>query len=207
MHKRTWLAVASGLLAAHLTSPAWTDDDDGPRPAGLTPRVANAKASARARQFIDYGDARFRKQQFSDAYQRYCKASESAPDLPDAYFRQAVAHTALGRYAPAMKSIRRGMSLEPDWAKTTFRLDQLYGDSRAAKQMHLEQLALAAGEPPESADLMFLLGVELFFDGQPSRAKTFLERAAELGVEQHLVRGFIREASRQARRRPRSEDL
>ncbi|HVA47725.1 MAG TPA: tetratricopeptide repeat protein [Pirellulales bacterium] len=181
------------------------DVEDGEKPAGLKVRVANAEATARARQFIEYGDARFRQQEFSEAQQRYRKASEAAPNLAEAYFREALAQIALGRYAPAMKSVRRGMALDPDWPTSRFRVDQIYGENRAAKQMHLEQLATAAEKHPENADLIFLLAVELFFDEQPSRAKTFFKRAGQLGTEDHLVRAFLDAIPRE--RPPAGEDL
>lgn len=100
-------------------TPGLEDDTDAAQP---KVRVANAEAMARARQFIEYGDARFRQQQFTDAYQRYRKAAESAPNLADAYFRQAFAQAALGRYRPAVNSIRRGLALEPEWATKPLRL-------------------------------------------------------------------------------------
>jgi tetratricopeptide (TPR) repeat protein len=185
-------------------TPGLEDDLDAARP---KVRIANAEATARARQFIEYGDARFRHQQFADAYQRYRKAAESAPNLADAYFRQAFAQAALGRYRPAVNSIRRGLALEPEWAKAPLRLGQLYDRNRAAKETHLERLALAADDEPESGELMFLLGVELLCDDQPERARTFLLRAAELGLEKQIVRGFLDTAVRQSKRKPRGEEL
>ena len=188
-----------------LALPDVADEDDAP--ARPKVRVANAEATARARQFIDYGDARFHRQEFSEAYQRYRKAAEAAPDLADAYFREGFAQSALGRYLPAVKSIRRGLALKTDWATSEFNLSHLYHGNRAAKELHFEQLATAADKQPESAELMFLLGVELFFDGQPVRAHTFLHRAADLGFDAELLRGFLDAAARQKHRRPRGEEL
>jgi Flp pilus assembly protein TadD len=188
------------------TRPAPELDDDGDTAAPKV-RVANAEATARARQFIEYGDARFQHQQFADAYQRYRKAADSAPNLADAYFRQAFAQAALGRYRPAVNSIRRGLMLEPGWANTAFRLKQLYQRNQAAKETHFERLALTAENEPESAELMFLLGVELLLDDQPERAGTFLERAAELGLERKVVQPFLHVARRRSQRKLRGEEL
>jgi tetratricopeptide (TPR) repeat protein len=173
----------------------------------LKVRAANAESTARARQFIEYGDVRFGRQQFSEAYQRYRKAAEAAPDLADAYFRQALAQSALDRYLPAVKTIRRGLAIKPDWAKTDFKLDQLYNHNRAAKETHFERLATAANDKPDNAELLYLLGVELFFDGQPARAHAFLKRASDLGLAQNLARPFLDSAAHQTNRRPRGEDL
>lgn len=180
------------------------DDDEALQAPRL--RVANAESTARARQFIDYGDASFRRQEFARAYDRYRKAAESAPNLAEPYFRQALAQSAIGQFLPAVKTIRRGVAIDADWWRSEFRLEQLYA-SRAAKQAHFERLALTAGDEPQSADLMFLLGVELFFDGQADRAATFLHRAAELGLEAKLLQGFLNSAARRGKRRPYAEEL
>lgn len=169
-------------------------------------RVANARSTARAQQFIDYGDASFRRQEFARAYDRYRKAAESAPNLAEAYFRQALAQSAIGQFLPAVKTIRRGLAIDAGWARSPFRLEQLY-PNRAAKEAHFERLALTAGDLPESAELFFLLGVELYFDGQHVRAATFLERAAELGLEEKLWRGFVDSAVRRTQRQPRGQEL
>ncbi|HVX10059.1 MAG TPA: hypothetical protein VHC22_02550 [Pirellulales bacterium] len=182
-----------------------SDEDEPSAPRKV--RVANAEATARALQFIEYGDARFQRQEFLEAYQRYRKAADAAPNLADAYFRQGFAQSALGRYLPAVKSIRRGLALQPDWPKADFRLDRLYLGNRAAKQMHFERLAIAAEENPDNAEMMYLLGVELFFDRQPDRAHTFLQAAAGLGLDAELVRGFIEAAARQSKRRAGGEEL
>ncbi|HWB07779.1 MAG TPA: hypothetical protein VG826_00945 [Pirellulales bacterium] len=193
------------LSQENATSP--DEEDERPQPLSLKLRVANAPSLARGRQFLEYGDARFRRQEFSEAFQRYRKAAEAAPNLADAYFRQALAQAALGRFRPAVNSIKRGMAIAPNWPSGEFRLGQLYGDSLAAKQTHFEQLALAAEKEPENSELLFLLGVEILLDGQPARAGTFLERAGELGLDSELVGPFLAVASQQARRRMKGVEL
>jgi tetratricopeptide (TPR) repeat protein len=196
---RRWLSAAVTLLlftssaialAQNRVSEAAPAPDDAP-----SVRVANAEAMARAKKFVEFGDARFREQKFSDAFQDYRKAAEAAPNLPDAYFRQALAQAALGRYAPAMKSVRRAALLDADWPKCTPRLTQLYGDNQAVKQMHFEQLATAVEKDLDNKDLMFLLAIELLCDDQPTRAKLFFKRAEQLGIEPNLVKPFLRVTS------------
>jgi len=169
-------------------------------------RTSNAEAVARARQFIGFGDEHFRTQEFSDAYQRYKKAASAAPDLADAFFRQGFSLLAMGRYEPAARAFKHGLTLKPDWAKSSFRLDELYGDNRLAKATHLERLAAEATAHPQNADLMLLLGLGLHFDGQAERARPFFEHAAELGADRQAVAGFLKPAvdaaaGEQARRR------
>lgn len=173
-------------------------DEPAPRPA-VNP--ANAAATARARQFLAFGDERFREQEFSLAYQRYKKAAQAAPDLADAYFRQGLAQIALGRYPSAAAAIKRGLAFQPRWASSDFRLDQLYGDNRLAKNNHLERLADAAANDADNAELIFLVGIELHFDGQAGRARPFFERAADLGEDAGLLKRFLQTEAQPVRHR------
>ena len=157
-------------------------------------REVHPEVLARAWKFIGYGDNYFGAQKYSDAYQRYKKAAQTTATLADAHFRQGYALVALGRYELAAKALKRGLELDPDWARSNFRNDDLYGDNGMAKTAHLDALALAATKKPNDADLLFLLGVYLHFDGQADRAKPFFDRAAELaGDEDAHLGAFLRE--------------
>ena len=59
------------------------EDDDGLEPKRGAERGTNPQALTRAGKFISYGDARFAKQEYLDANQRYRAASQSAPQLAD----------------------------------------------------------------------------------------------------------------------------
>jgi len=166
-------------------------DDPLEAPSGAE-RGTNAQSLARARNFIGYGDARFAKQEYSDAVDRYRSASRSAPQLADAWFRQGFAFIALGRYESAANSFRRGLKLDPGWVQTKFRLSELYGPDEGAKNAHRDALAQAAENNPNDADLLFLLGVHLYCDGQKERAAPFFERAKELsGSHAEHLRPFM----------------
>ena len=54
-------------------------------------------------------------------------------------------------------------------------------DNKIAKTAHFEALAKAVDENPQSADLLLLLGLQLFFDGQADRATPLFERCNQLG--------------------------
>jgi tetratricopeptide (TPR) repeat protein len=163
--------------------------------AAQKPRATNADSRARSQRFIVLGDGYFAKQAYSDASQRYKLAVQAAPDMADGYFRQGLALVALGHYDAAARSLKRGLTLEPNWAATDFRLSTLYADNGLAKAAHIEALAQAALRAP-SSDVLFLLGVMLYFDGQPARAKPFLVRSRELaaGDDAHLD-GFLRKVA------------
>lgn len=148
-------------------------------------RATNDQAVELGWKFIGFGDAHFQDQRYSQAYSRYKKASQAAPRLADAHFRQGFALVANGSYELAVKAFQRGFQLEPDWPQSDFRLDELYGANRLAKAAHVNALAQAAAADPQNADLLFLVGVHLYFDGQPARARPMFERAAKLDRGEH----------------------
>jgi tetratricopeptide (TPR) repeat protein len=145
-------------------------------------RATNDRVVALGWKFIGYGDAHFENQRYAEAYQRYRKAVQVAPRLAAAHFRQGFACTATGRYELAAQAFRRGLEFEPDWPSSDFRVDEIYGPNRLAKTSHLNALAQAASNDPHNGDLLFLVGVRLYFDDQQERAKKFFQRAADLGV-------------------------
>ena len=166
------------------------------KPAETAPRVATAETRALARRFIGFGDRQFVNEKFGEAYQRYRKAAEVMPELADAYFRQGFALIGSGRYDLAAKALKRGLTLNPGWPKSGFRLADLYGGNQRAKAAHLETLAATAEKSPNNADLLFLLGVCLFFDGARDRATPFFERAVQVGgAGEHLL-GFLEPAGK-----------
>lgn len=143
-------------------------------------RSTNAKAFALGRKFINYGDSQFVEQQYGQAYMRYKKSAQAAPQLAQAYLRQGWSLVASGRYELAIAAFKRGFELDPNWPKSQFRIDELYGPNRMAKTAHIDALAAAAADEPNNPDLLFLVGVFLYFDGQPHRAKPFFERMTQL---------------------------
>lgn len=156
--------------------------DDRPnddRPAPL--RGTNRDSMVRAGKFVGYGDNHFAAQRYNDAMQRYRTASEVAPGLAEAHFRLVYAWIAMNRYEQAAKALKRGLDLDPGWPTSDFRNDEIYGDNQISKRAHLDGLAKAATDSPQDRDLLLLLGVFLYFDGQPERARPFFQRADQLG--------------------------
>jgi tetratricopeptide (TPR) repeat protein len=161
---------------------------DDRRPAGraaergnVRVRESNEEAKALAGKFIAYGDTHFAKGNYSQAVSRYRTAAQNAPDLPETFLRQGFALTALGNYGAAIKSFRRGLLLDEDWWSSALKLDKLYGGQRELRLQHLEALAEAVEQNPHDANLLTLLGLQLFFDGQQQRALTFFDRSDQLG--------------------------
>jgi tetratricopeptide (TPR) repeat protein len=162
-----------------------------PAPPGQ-PKATNPEQKAKAGKFLTFGDTNFASQKYLAALGRYKTAAQVAPDLGEPYFRQGHTHVALGQYDSAIKAFRRGLRIEGDWTASPFRLEQLYGGDVVAKTGHLENLAKAVEANPFSTDLLTLLGLELFFDGQRERSLPFFERAAQLGGnEERLLDDFL----------------
>ncbi len=156
------------------------------------PRATNQQALNLAWRFIGFGDAHFGNSNYAEANDRYRKAATASPQLADSYFRQGYALMAMGRYDLAVGAIRRGLALAPGWPQSGFSNTELYGDNRQAKAAHLETLAAASEKAPNDADLLFLVGVCLHFDGKPERARPFFERADQLLAEDDAyVKAFL----------------
>lgn len=151
-------------------------------PAGIADKLrkSNAETRERARRFLQFGDALFLKQRFHEAAQRYRSAIEVAPDLPEAYYRQAFALLTVKQYRLAAKALRIAVELDPDMLRSDKLVQTLYGDNRLVKESHLEQLASAAINAPENGDLLFLLGGFLYANDEPEQGVRFLRKAHEI---------------------------
>jgi len=157
------------------------------------PRVTNTESKTRAGKFMQYGDTLFVKQKYNSALERYREAQTTAPDLAEPYFRQVFALVAAGQYDSAKKSLDRGLRVKLAWPDTNFELSTLYGPTgHLAKSSHREALASAIEQNPQAADLLVLMGVLLFCDGEHDRAQLFFDRAVELGANaEHLLDRFL----------------
>ena len=155
-------------------------------------RSSNAETRRRAALLVESADGMFRRQRYHEALQQYKTASRIAPDVAAWYFRQGHALTAVKRYELAADAFKRGLALDPTEAASTLTLDTLYHDARLAKHSQLDTLAATTLARPDDANLMFVLGVFLHFDGQADRAEKFFERAAALSAphDEH-VRPFL----------------
>ena len=172
-------ALGPLVSSSSATPPAATVEPEK-RGAALRVRETNPETRARARRLTAAGDSLFLAQKYHQAREEYRDAARLAPDVPESYFRQGHALTALGQYDLAAEAFKRGMAIDSRWAAADFDLDSIYGDSRLAKAGHLEALARAALSDDRDSDKLFLLGVFLHYDGQAERATKFFRRASEL---------------------------
>jgi hypothetical protein len=77
-------------------------------------------------------------------------------------------------------SIAAGIELRRDWPMSRFDPRLLYMGNAATFDFHLRNLRAALDASPDDPRLLFLLGVELWFDGKRDEAKPLLDKAARL---------------------------
>ncbi len=175
-----WLAPAPAAPLAAVDVLAGQRPLDNLRGDPLPPiREANADARARAARFFEIGDRYFDQQNYRQAYVRYDQATTAAPDMVEAQLRKGQSLIALGNYEMAARAFKMAVRSD-NWTECRLRWDEIYGKNGAAKDAHVQALATAAHNDPNNADLMLLLGMELFFDDQIPRSAKFFERYAAL---------------------------
>lgn len=181
--------VVNGLgVAPKQPAPPPVPQAPGPPAAAVPPPPATANGNpgaadpdaARALLYIDYGDAHFANKKYDDAMQRYRRAARLDPRLADAQLRMGFALAALGKLDQAAEAFKQGLALDSGWPGRVFTLDKLYGPNAAEKLSHRNALATASAADDRNPDLLFLLGVSYYFDGERDRAKHCFAEAAHL---------------------------
>jgi hypothetical protein len=134
------------------------------------------------------GDVWMRRLKFLNAYERYKFAISIANDRPEAYFRTGYALAAVGSFDSAVKYIKQGLDLDPQWPSHGERLEAIFGDdNRLAILTLTERVTGWVREDIRDPDRLFLVGVLLHFNGD-SRASQFFEAAYRLaGSGDHLL--------------------
>lgn len=151
-------------------------------------RSSAADARRRAEAFMESGDKLFRQGRIADALAQYELASEAASDWGEPAVRRALAQVALQEFAVASKTLRTALRLDPRVVRGEFRLDALYHERPTDKEAHLEALATAALDRSGDAELVFLVGAWLHWDGQNDRAETIFAHAVHLGDDRMAAR-------------------
>jgi hypothetical protein len=134
------------------------------------------------------GDVWMRRLKFLNAYERYKYAISVANDRPESYFRIGYALAAVGSFDSAVKYIKQGLDLDPQWPSHGERLEAIFGDdNRLAILTMTERVTGWVREDIRDPDRLFLVGVLLHFNGD-SRANQFFEAAYRLaGSGDHLL--------------------
>lgn len=162
-------------------------------PVTTEPRVLTPKSSpemiARSVQHRTNGDSWFRKQRFTNAFDRYKSAIEAAGDLPDNHLRAGFSLVAMGRPALASKYFARAVELAPNLPETGMPLDELFGpENDLSRTSTILKTTAWVREDIRDPERLYVLGVLLHFDGQRDKAAEFFETAYRLrGGGDHLT--------------------
>lgn len=134
------------------------------------------------------GDVWMKRLKFLNAYERYKYAISSANDRPEPYFRLGYALAAVGSYDSAVKYLKQGLELDPQWPSHGEHLEAIFGDdNRLAILSLIERVTGWVREDIRDPDRLFLVGVLLHFKGD-DRASQFFEAAYRLsGSGDHLL--------------------
>lgn len=135
----------------------------------------------------------FADEQYGRAAEQLAFAIAATPADPVPYFLLAQVRTATGDYAGAVAAIRDGMTRDPDWPVSTFRVRELYGRFPARFDDHFAELKAVSAANPGDPTLAFLVGYHLWFLGDKADAAKLFRRAAERVRDPGIVERFLLE--------------
>jgi hypothetical protein len=160
------------------------------RPSPELPRPPDALADPRdeTARLIEQGITAFQGGLYGLAAQRFRQATEVSPNLAKGYFFLAQAEFAQGRFRDAVDTIHTGMKIDKQWPRTPVqpRLE-LYKGRDAEYGDHLKRLTDAAASNLNNSTLLFLVGHQLWFDGQRKDALALFQSARPLASPQDRV--------------------
>ncbi len=157
---------------------------------GVAPEI-NRRSRELSHRFIGFGDDQFAQGKYVDAQLRYRKAIKAAPNLAEAYLRRGQAMIALGRYDLAATALKQGLNLKSMRTLGEYRLDNLYGADKDAKQKHLDAILREIDRQPLNADLEFLAAWQMYFGGQREASGAHFRRAATLAGNLAHLEDFL----------------
>ena len=125
---------------------------------------------------------------FLNAYEKFKYAVGVANDRPEPYFRLAYALAAIGSYESAVKYLKQGITLDPQWPAHGEKLIGVFGDdNRLAILSLIERVTGWVRDDIRDPDRLFLMGVLLHFNDD-NRSGQFFEAAYRLaGGGDHLL--------------------
>jgi hypothetical protein len=134
------------------------------------------------------GDVYMKRLRFLNAYEKFKYAVGVANDRPEPYFRLGYALAAIGSYDSAVKYLKQGITLDPQWPVRGEKLIGIFGDdNRLAILSLIERVTGWVRDDIRDPDRLFLMGVLLHFNDD-NRAGQFFEAAYRLaGGGDHLL--------------------
>lgn len=162
------------------------------RPARFV-KPSSPAAQVRSIRLQHEGDLQLKNLQYGVAARRYEEAIEAAPDRAEPYFRLAIAAAANRNFTDAVRQLKLGLQLDPDWPRTAPGLEELIGaDNLIARTLVKQRVAEWTLEDIRDPDRQFLLGVLLHLDGD-DRSRSLFDSAARLGGISFHLAAFLRE--------------
>lgn len=156
----------------------------------VPPRAAQRERVERnrAEASLKSGMRHFQRGSYTQAAQKF----EQARNLPNAsaMFLAGQAYIAAGQFERAVDAIKEGLDQNPSWPTAEVDLRALYPNSDDLIAQ-MGTLARRLKEQPNNADLMFLLGFELFGAGERDKARAILDRAARLSADDRHLKPFF----------------
>jgi tetratricopeptide (TPR) repeat protein len=128
-------------------------------------------------RLIKLGKDAFASGEFGAASEQFDRAIAVAPKNALPLFLKAQAAFAAGRYDDAVKDIRAGLAVDPNWPSSPFDPKELYGSEPGTFNDHLATLRGVVAANPREPALEFLLGYELWFIGEKVEAKKWFDLA------------------------------
>jgi Tetratricopeptide repeat len=181
----------AGGNAAKVDKPA-KEVEFGVKPAELPlaqRRAANPLADADQR--IEDGRTAFARGEYGRALEQFRQAVMIAPAESTGYFLLSQAQFAIGKYDEAVVSIKLGLELRSDWPMSRFDSRAPYKLNGAAFDFHIRNLRAALDAAPDDLRLLFLLGVELWFDDKRDEARPLFQKAARLARDPAPILTFL----------------
>jgi Tetratricopeptide repeat len=151
---------------------------------------SSAAARLKSLEHQARGDQRLRQQKWADAWAAYRSSVDAAPDRAEAHLRLGMCLLTMLRYEPAIRELKRALSLDPTIPKLGKMSSTLFGpDSQIVRSSILSKLADWVQEDYRDPDRLFLLGVVLHFEGDPRGQEVFeaARRMRRKGDASHIV--------------------
>ena len=162
--------------------PARVEVEEAPKP---------ARPRADADRITEAGRKAFTDGQYGRALELFRRAVEITPNEPTAHYLVSQAQFALGKYREAVAAIAAGVALRADWPNARFVSRDLYWKKPGLFDDHLKALREAVAAFPDDAELAFLLGHQLWFDGKPDEARPLFQKAAALAKGRTPAEAFL----------------
>lgn len=161
----------------------------GPLPPNANNRLAD-RNKVRYQQAMETGARLFEMGTYSRAADKFEEASRYIPNDATAHFFRGQALFASGQFDDAVRAIKTGLQINPNWLGVDFDMRNLYKDP-ADLTRQLARLGARLQANPLDRDALFLLGFELFSTGEKTKARAVLEQAGRLEPDAAHLKPFL----------------